>query len=319
MRYRVGQRVRMLHANGEGVITALIDKHYVEVDMGDDFPLDVHVDELVPVDSSERNYMGTPLEEEKQQEESKTQLRGASILDLSLVVGKDEEGIHKIFIANPELTDKLITLYRRQGNQYFLLDAVEIEGGAYREVIALDRDELGKTRSFYIQVLAYKVGKGHPHTPYTFELSWNRARFSKKQKQVNFLEEKAWVYSLREDKQQLDVEAISKHEFIRVREQETPKPQRQHIEVDLHAEALGINPYQSSSADILQSQLAEVHKTLSDALVQNYERVVFIHGIGEGKLRKAVVSILKENSHVKNFGPADIHKYGNGATEVYFK
>ncbi|MEM6803644.1 MAG: Smr/MutS family protein [Bacteroidota bacterium] len=319
MRYRVGQRVRMLHASGEGVVTALVDKHHVEVDLGDDFPIDVHVDELVPVDSSELSYLGEKGTEPKAVENQQPQLRGASILDLSLVVSKAESGIHQIYLANPELTDKLITLYKKQGSQYQLLDAIQMEAGAYQEVARLGHEELGKTRAFLVQVLAYKPGKSHPHSPYNFELNWNKSRLSQKQKLVNFLEEKAWLYSLREDNQKLDVEAIQNHEFIRIKNNEQQRPKSLWIEVDLHAEALGINPYQSSSSDILQAQLAEVHKVLSDALVQNYDRVVFIHGIGEGKLKKAVHEILKETSHVKNFAPADIHKYGNGATEVFFR
>lgn len=310
----------MLHASGEGVIIALIDKHHVEVDMGDDFPLDVHEDELVPVDRSETRYLGEGTAEEEAPVKSQPQLRGISILELSLVLGKDEDKNYSVFVANPETTEKLIVVYKKQGNQYTYLDAFEVESGSYRKIDTLDGQELSKVKAFYVQVLSFSPGKGHPHNPYTFELVWNKARLSKQQRMVNFLEEKAWVYSLREDKQELDIQAIQNHEFIRIKEQERPAPKkRESIEVDLHAEALGLNPYQSSSADIIQSQLAEVHKTLSEALIQNYERMVLIHGIGEGKLRKAVHEILKDTSHVKEYGSADIHKYGNGATEVIFK
>ena len=64
MKFRVGQRVRMLHESGEGVVTKLIDKKHVEVDLGDDFPIDMHVDELIPIDRSEQTYL-TPEEEEE--------------------------------------------------------------------------------------------------------------------------------------------------------------------------------------------------------------------------------------------------------------
>jgi hypothetical protein len=319
MKYRVGQRVRLLHASGDGVITALIDNHHVEVDLGDDFPLDVHIDELVPVDSKEISYLGKETQEDKTPEKSQPQLQGTSILELSLVLSKNDEKIYSIFIANPEPSDKLLLLYRKQGNQYIWVDAFQVEAGSYRKVGSLEEEELGKVKSFYVQALAYTPGKGHPHHPYTFELVWNRSRLSTRQRTVNFTDEKVWIFSLRADNQELDLEAISQHEFIRIKEQEQPqKKKRESIEVDLHAEALGINPYKSSSTDILQSQLAQVHKVLSDALAQNYEKIIFIHGIGEGKLRKAVREILKETSHVKTYAPADIHKYGNGATEVVF-
>jgi len=309
----------MLHASGEGVIIALIDKHHVEVDLGDDFPLDVHVDELVPVDRSETSYLGQNEPAEATAKKEQPQLRGASILELSLILSKDESKTYQIFIANPEISDKLVTVYTKQGNQYQWSDAFQVEAGSYRKIPSVTEEALAKVKSFYVQVLAYSPGKGHPHHPYTFELLWNKSRLMQKQGLVDFLEEKAWVFSLREDKQELDVQSISQHEFFRVKELERPAKKREKIEVDLHAEALGINPYQSSTSEIIQSQLAEVHKVLTEALIHNYESMVLIHGIGEGKLRKAVHEILKETKHVKDYAPANIHKYGNGATEVFFR
>ena len=50
---RVGQRVRFLHDSGEGVISGLVDKQHVEVDMGDDFPMEVHISEVIPVAEEE--------------------------------------------------------------------------------------------------------------------------------------------------------------------------------------------------------------------------------------------------------------------------
>ena len=71
MDFRVGQRVRLLHESGEGVIVRLIDKKTVEVDMGDDFPIDVAVDELILIDQAERRYMGGKADEDEKQDAEK--------------------------------------------------------------------------------------------------------------------------------------------------------------------------------------------------------------------------------------------------------
>ena len=94
MNYRIGQRVRLLHASGEGVIVALIDKKTVEVDMGDDFPVDVNVDEIIPIDRAEAFYLGdeetTPEPEKKTNSLKTTGTLGISLIELSLVVYKHE-------------------------------------------------------------------------------------------------------------------------------------------------------------------------------------------------------------------------------------
>ncbi|MEL6142742.1 MAG: Smr/MutS family protein [Bacteroidota bacterium] len=47
------------------------------------------------------------------------------------------------------------------------------------------------------------------------------------------------------------------------------------------------------------------------------ERVYIIHGLGEGKLKKAIHKELRQVEYVKSFNNNYHPKYGNGATEVF--
>jgi len=54
---------------------------------------------------------------------------------------------------------------------------------------------------------------------------------------------------------------------------------------------------------------------MENAIAENYERVIFIHGVGAGILKLEVSKILEQYTFLEYFD-ASIAKYGIGATEV---
>ncbi|OJW77643.1 MAG: hypothetical protein BGO69_07415 [Bacteroidetes bacterium 46-16] len=86
-------------------------------------------------------------------------------------------------------------------------------------------------------------------------------------------------------------------------------------EIDLHIEKLVPNRRGLSNADIMKLQLDTLQKYLQLAVVHRQDRMVVIHGVGEGVLRDAVHKALKEHKEVKRYEPV----YHGGATEVFFK
>ncbi|MDM9630745.1 Smr/MutS family protein [Robiginitalea aurantiaca] len=88
------------------------------------------------------------------------------------------------------------------------------------------------------------------------------------------------------------------------------------MEVDLHIEKLvpsskGLNP-----VDILDFQLDAARGQLEFALRKKIQRIVFIHGVGQGVLREELKTLFRryEGLEVRD---ADPRSYGMGATEVY--
>jgi DNA mismatch repair protein MutS2 len=62
--------------------------------------------------------------------------------------------------------------------------------------------------------------------------------------------------------------------------------------------------------------LAVVDKFIDRALLENFETVTVIHGIGSGRLRDAVRDYLKEHRGVREFGTGDSPRGGLGVTVV---
>lgn len=90
------------------------------------------------------------------------------------------------------------------------------------------------------------------------------------------------------------------------------------LEKDLHIEALVKDHSKMSNGEIMKTQLNHFHTYLDEAIRLGVQRVFVIHGIGKGKLRNEIATILMRSPEVKTY-KNDFHpKYGAGATEVIF-
>lgn len=86
--------------------------------------------------------------------------------------------------------------------------------------------------------------------------------------------------------------------------------------VDLHIHQLVKSEKGLSNYDMLTIQMDEAKRQLEFAFKKRIQRIVFIHGVGEGVLKVELDFLLKRYEHIQ-FYDADYQKYGRGATEVY--
>ncbi len=98
------------------------------------------------------------------------------------------------------------------------------------------------------------------------------------------------------------------------------KPKERNVppmEVDLHIEKL-VNSFRGmSNHDILNLQMETAKRQIEFASRKRIQKLVFIHGVGEGVLKAELDYLLGRYDNLK-FYDADYQKYGVGATEVYF-
>ena len=88
------------------------------------------------------------------------------------------------------------------------------------------------------------------------------------------------------------------------------------MEVDLHIHHLVDNQKGMTNYEMLNLQLDTARNRLEFAIKKRIQKVVFIHGVGEGVLRMELETLFSRYEQVK-FYDADFRKYGAGATEVY--
>lgn len=94
---------------------------------------------------------------------------------------------------------------------------------------------------------------------------------------------------------------------------------RQHnepMEVDLHAHELLETTAGMEAKDIKEYQLKTVRDTINSHIRNKGQRIVFIHGNGNGILRKAITDMLRHEYPSCQYQDASFQQYGFGATMV---
>ena len=111
----------------------------------------------------------------------------------------------------------------------------------------------------------------------------------------------------------------SQKEVVKRKKMITPKPKERNapkMEVDLHINQLVKSTKGMSNHEMLNLQMETAKRQLQFAMRKRIQKVVFIHGIGEGVLKEELKYLFKRHENLR-FYDADYQKYGLGATEVY--
>lgn len=147
----------------------------------------------------------------------------------------------------------------------------------------------------------------------------------------DFFEEKAVLLPLIKSELERKVEDLSekdtrkilqeKGEFSSVQPKDQPKKQPKKkqsdiIEVDLHIHELLDDTRGLSNADMLKVQMDHFHKIMEENLKNIGQKLVFIHGIGNGTLKHELRRQLNTRYKKHNFQDASFREYGFGATMV---
>ncbi len=89
--------------------------------------------------------------------------------------------------------------------------------------------------------------------------------------------------------------------------------------VDLHIEKLSNEWEGLGNFEILSIQLKEFEKWFDLAIAHRQPSLIVIHGVGTGKLKDEIHDILKSKKQVKYFVNQYDHRFGYGATEIFFQ
>jgi dsDNA-specific endonuclease/ATPase MutS2 len=92
----------------------------------------------------------------------------------------------------------------------------------------------------------------------------------------------------------------------------------EHMEVDLHFHALTGARDRATPHEMLTLQMDHFDRMMRRAEEKRIPRVIFIHGVGQGRLRQEIREALSSFWPHCSCREGDPRKYGHGATEVRF-
>ena len=125
-------------------------------------------------------------------------------------------------------------------------------------------------------------------------------------------------YQLENTAPPYDKEAISKRKNMQLSVKIENKKRTSIWEIDLHIENLLDNAKNLTNTEILLKQMSNFKNTFLKARDKRIQKLVVIHGVGEGVLKNEIRSYLSKQENIEYFD-ASYLEYGKGATEVRFK
>jgi hypothetical protein len=258
----------------------------------------------------------------------------------------DKEDIYLAFVPQEgqDVTESPLEVYLINDSNYILLYSFNEEvDGKYEGVTAGHVDprskiiireytnkDLGQLSSYLFQFVFYQKGKYELKTPLEKTLKIYPVKFYKSNsfQESQYFKQRVILHRLTGTDLEKEVEEISTKEMkkiLREKEQSSKKaiktPQElkakdEIIEVDLHINALLDTVTGLSNADILEYQLNEFHQVMRQYQNKKGQRIVFIHGIGNGTLKKKVHDELRRKYKKHYQQDASFKEYGWGATMV---
>ncbi len=219
-----------------------------------------------------------------------------------------------------------------EGNAWTLKSKGVIEPNTKLFVEEFGREQLNEMEHIAIQIIAYKEDKPFllkPATDVQFRL--DPVKFYKLHvfEENDFFETPALLYTIVEndevarplvvDSKRLKEQMYKDEKVVANTSKKSSKKDDGTVVVDLHADEVLETTVGMNSADILHYQMDIFKKTMTEYRKKKGQKIVFIHGKGEGVLRQALIHELSYRYKPCTYQDASFQEYGYGATLVTIK
>lgn len=346
---KVGDRVRFLNATGGGVVSKIINRELVMVTDEDGFDIPTQVRECVVVETDTTIHT-----QEKRQEKKKEEKRVETLDEFVEQEKKDytpqeetKEGeILNVVLAFLPQNEKMLSTtdydaYLVNDSNYYLSYNLAAAVGTKfvsRSVgfiqpntkILLEeikKENLNDWEHLRVQLMALKQSKPYQLKPvFDVQIKVNTVKFYKLHSFVenDYFDELAMVFPVVKDDAPASTSFTEDDLDLLVRQKETQFPAKvskknnvpEVIVKDLHINQLIDNQNGLSAGDMLQYQLGVFNQLMQENLKRKGQKIVFIHGKGNGVLRKEILKELKSKYSSCYVQDASFQEYGYGATMV---
>lgn len=354
---KIGDNIRFLNAVGGGKVTRIDEKKrlvYVEDEDGFEVPALEQECVVIQAVSEKTNFpikdFATKSVTEKEEKPTSKCVETPNILSEPIVETPEGETPKILLAFFPNDIKQLQTTsyecYLVNDSNYFLyyniiigdIDARKsvtngiIEPNIQEFLTNVEKENLNDWENLRVQILLFKKEKIYKEQPsIDLTLKLNTIKFYKLHSfiETEYFDDLCMPVNLIEKQQkkrllEINPEKIKEALFEKA---ETKRPRVEHrkarqpdvIEVDLHINTLLDSTAGLSNADMLQYQIKIFEKTLEENKNRKGQKIVFIHGKGEGVLRKEIEKQLKIRYKNCYYQDASFREYGFGATMVIIK
>lgn len=353
MNFKPGDKVTFLNEKGGGIITRIGKDDIVYVTIEDGFEIPVMARELIKSGISEDTPLPARKSEVAEQETDEDMLplyvsynnpeqtpQGLYFCFVPDIQDSPLTGSLEVHLLNHTPYQSLFGLFLSHSGSYHGTEYGFLEPESRLHLATIGRSEIEKWANALWQSVFYQEGKCQPVPPFSGLISFKPIKLYKEEsfQFESLLRKKVFLVEVCKlaDLSQKELEKTSKENTIllkeKIRESQASapaKPSRPQTfldkhkiddkiaEVDLHIGELVENFHNLEKNDLLNIQLDYFRKCMRQAEKEKLSKIIFIHGIGNGKLKTEIHNILNKTQAIE-FYDASYARYGMGATEVKF-
>jgi hypothetical protein len=348
MELKVGDKVKFLNDFGGGIVVKMIDAKQAIVQIEDGFEIPVLISELIKTESSgERETQSKTTERKIVQQppapKPKIETAPEKKPDTEVSAIRKKELVKPLFAIVP-ISEKLDSenaqfdlFLLNDGNYYFyytlglekfartkLIEKGDLEPEMKVKLGTFDFNELNGIQRIIIDLLVYAETDYKYHAPihYVFETKQINLLRSANYSENDFFYENAYIVDLAVN---YALEEVNMKKVLAQKEKIADPQRKQEVknpdieEVDLHIENIVDDHSNMSNGEIITTQMARFTTALEGAINGKTKKIVFIHGVGNGKLRYELRKTLENKYANVQFQDASYDEYGFGATLVIIR
>jgi len=352
MRFKVGEKVKFLNETGGGVVTSIMDNKLVKVETDEGFEIPVLSKDLIPdYREQEVEETGFTFHEQQQKEVLENEEIPESEEDSISNINtwgktKEEEGFYLLFepheqqwiltgdldvmLVNHTPFDMLYNIFLERNEEMEGVDYGSVPPESKKMLATITREKIGHWIRGAIQIMIHETNPGKIFFPIHSVIDIRVNRF--------FKEGSYLPNTLTNGKAIISVIALRStfHEALEnaIQQKFNTDPEKTHAAVkreipfiekfrtdsgeavvDLHIGEIVNNIAGLESRDMFQLEMNHFRKALESAISERYRKITFIHGVGNGTLKNAIIKELKEYEYLEG-SMASITKFGVGALDV---
>lgn len=341
MNLKTGDRVKFLNDIGGGVIASFLDKNKVMIRTADGFEIPVMINELIPdsTEISEEVVSKTPsrpvispeikIQPKKTEPKPATEILNTDEEVCMAILPKSQSSDLLAYMVNNSSYNIHYVITTHGETETLLFDQGSMDSRTQMKIKKFLPGNLNQITRFTIQVLFYKNDFFVPREPVSVTAFMNPAEVysGKALAENDYFDTKALIFTIVNFRKKagfsssggVDVTELFKDKDLKPKAEQIPQENRsknEPEEIDLHIEAITDDFSGLSNSEIIDLQMARFKISLDTAIIHKTRRIVFIHGVGNGKLKFTLRKALDDQYPDLRYQDASFKEYGYGATMV---
>ncbi|HNW51066.1 MAG TPA: DUF2027 domain-containing protein [Prolixibacteraceae bacterium] len=344
----IGDKVKFLNDVGGGTITGFQSKNIAVVENQDGFEIPVMINQLVKTEDAMAEYGKVNRDFSKKPEPKKPEPAPEPVHKAEIIPGNDDPkffmafyptnqenpvgGEIEVYLINDSNFTLLFHYCHFNGETYKTVEAGELEPNTKSYLEGISQADLNNLPKFWFRIIPYRNEEKKLTAPVVKDVEVNPLKFYKEKSfsKCSFFKGKAMVFDLAPNPMTEEIGKLTEKDFKQVvkakdaenRPEEPKKPKKRTpeiVEVDLHIHELIENSNGLTNHEILQIQMDKFQSEMKSAIEGRVNRIVFIHGVGNGVLKQEIHKKLKSTYAKYFFQDASFQEYGYGATMVILR